>query len=52
MDAIMGLLGGGGSSSGDSGDSGAWSFTDWQCGMGVVDSCKNQKVDWDEPRSW
>jgi len=49
MDLISGLLGGGGSSS--SGE-GGWSFTDWQCGMGIVDSCKNQTVDWDEPRSW
>jgi len=29
-----------------------WSIDQWQCGIGVVDSCKGKTLLWDEPDSW
>jgi len=35
-----------------SSNSAKWSVSDFQCGMGIIDSCKNQAINWDEPRTW
>ena len=29
-----------------------WSFTNWQCGTGVAESCVGMELDWDEPNTW
>ena len=37
--------------SGENGNS-EWSFDQWQCGMGVIDQCRDVTMDWDKPRTW